>query len=192
MTAEERKRTEVDNFKGTMREWYREVYLKSEHWHDLRWKKLNSMNRKCEKCGRVKRLDVHHLDYRNIYDVELTDLQVLCRRCHTLEHHPELRKPEKTKPQKKKKGKKKKNRRQRRAEIRDSKPQSRRRRKKQGPLKWRKPKSKSPHLAMIKSNEGSVNMCWKCARTNESTKADCISAFDVVDKCDVCGGSNSI
>lgn len=65
--------------------WYREVYLLSEHWKGLRRAKL-AISPKCEICGRTKRLDVHHIHYRNIYDVLVSDLQTLCRRCHRKHH----------------------------------------------------------------------------------------------------------
>lgn len=29
---------------------------------------------------------MHHLNYRNLYDVTTADLRVLCRRCHYLAH----------------------------------------------------------------------------------------------------------
>lgn len=67
------------------RAYYREVYLSSDHWKALRSRKL-SANPVCECCGTSKRLDIHHLNYRNLYDVTLDDLQTLCRRCHHLEH----------------------------------------------------------------------------------------------------------
>lgn len=66
--------------------WYREVYLKSEHWRNLRNQALQAYGRFCAKCRAVSSLDVHHLRYRNIYDVLVTDLQVLCRPCHEKEH----------------------------------------------------------------------------------------------------------
>jgi len=65
--------------------WYREVYLLSEHWKGLRRAKL-AISPKCEICGRKTRLDVHHLRYKNIYDVLVEDLQTLCRRCHKKHH----------------------------------------------------------------------------------------------------------
>lgn len=34
-------------------------------------------------------LDVHHLIYRNLYDVRRDDLRALCRRCHTICHEVE-------------------------------------------------------------------------------------------------------
>lgn len=66
--------------------YYREKYLKSTHWYELRNKKLSMVNA-CEKCKASTHLDVHHLNYRNLYDVELSDLMVLCRKCHTDEHN---------------------------------------------------------------------------------------------------------
>lgn len=68
-------------------QWYREEYLTSQHWKSLRESKLQR-NPSCEKCGSRQRLDVHHLRYRNIFDVELSDLQTLCRLCHDAIHHP--------------------------------------------------------------------------------------------------------
>jgi hypothetical protein len=67
------------------REYYREIYLKSDHWKQLKAKKLLA-NPLCERCGSNKFLDVHHLDYKNLYDVLLTDLETLCRHCHHEDH----------------------------------------------------------------------------------------------------------
>lgn len=66
------------------REWYRTVYLESDHWAELRGRKLKA-NPTCERCPR-RATDVHHVNYRNIFDVELTDLLSLCRPCHDAEH----------------------------------------------------------------------------------------------------------
>lgn len=65
--------------------WYRTVYLKSDHWKQLRENKLKS-SPICEKCKRRKAVDVHHLNYRQLFDVGLDDLQSLCRPCHHAEH----------------------------------------------------------------------------------------------------------
>ena len=86
--------TEIkDNRVNDKRLYYREDYLKSEHWKNLRMKKIISQNR-CENCNTKTSLDVHHLNYKNLFDVELTDLQVLCRACHIKEHHIEVKVPE--------------------------------------------------------------------------------------------------
>lgn len=68
------------------RKWYREIYLKTDHWRNLRSDKIRAVKGKCEKCLKSVRLDVHHIQYRNLFDVTLSDLQALCRRCHNLEH----------------------------------------------------------------------------------------------------------
>lgn len=66
---------------------YRFKYLKSEHWSNLRIEKLASVDACCKNCGRRDLSnDVHHLNYRNLYDVTLSDLVVLCRECHDLAH----------------------------------------------------------------------------------------------------------
>jgi 5-methylcytosine-specific restriction endonuclease McrA len=67
------------------RRYYREEYLKSEHWAELKAAKL-VVNSSCERCVSPQNLDVHHLRYRSLYDVLLTDLMTLCRRCHDQEH----------------------------------------------------------------------------------------------------------
>ena len=68
------------------RQWYRTVYLNSEHWHQLRQKKLAQMGYRCQRCGSSEHLDVHHLNYNYLGNERLFDLQVLCRSCHKLEH----------------------------------------------------------------------------------------------------------
>lgn len=65
--------------------YYRNVYLKSDHWKLLREEKLN-ISPCCEKCGTTLSLDVHHKEYRGLYDVKLKDLQTLCRVCHDKTH----------------------------------------------------------------------------------------------------------
>lgn len=76
------------------RRYYRTEYLKSDHWKELRKKKITECP-KCDKCPATKYLDVHHLNYKNLFDVELTDLQVLCRKCHVKEHAEERQKKKK-------------------------------------------------------------------------------------------------
>lgn len=61
-------------------------YLKSDHWKALRAKKLSKSSKRCAICASAYRLEVHHLSYKNITDVETADLRVLCHRCHDLFH----------------------------------------------------------------------------------------------------------
>lgn len=66
---------------------YRFKYLKSDHWQSLRLEKLANAGAKCCRCNHVDiSNDVHHLNYRNLYDVTLMDLVVLCRSCHEKIH----------------------------------------------------------------------------------------------------------
>jgi hypothetical protein len=70
----------------TQKEWYRTIYLFSDHWKELRALALNTHGKICHACRATSRLDVHHLRYRNIFDVQVSDLQILCRSCHDKEH----------------------------------------------------------------------------------------------------------
>lgn len=77
-----------DNYVNDKRHYYRNEYLLSDHWKALRSEKLKR-NPFCERCGRKGR-DVHHLRYRNLFDVLLSDLETLCRKCHKKEHEPRV------------------------------------------------------------------------------------------------------
>ena len=68
-------------------DWYRNEYLQSAHWHDVRANKLAEVGYYCEQCGqRDSILDVHHLDYERLGFELSSDLEVLCRECHQLQH----------------------------------------------------------------------------------------------------------
>ena len=60
-------------------------YLKSEDWKTKRATKM-ARKARCGICGSTEQLDVHHLNYRNLVDVEMSDLRRMCRRCHFLAH----------------------------------------------------------------------------------------------------------
>lgn len=40
----------------------------------------------CEDCGQHDLLNVHHVNYRSLFDVEVDDLEILCRDCHGRRH----------------------------------------------------------------------------------------------------------
>lgn len=61
-------------------------YLQSDHWQNLRMAKLEMVKRTCEHCGATGSLDCHHIRYRDLYDVQLSDLAALCRDCHEWLH----------------------------------------------------------------------------------------------------------
>ena len=60
-------------------------YMRTLHWFALSKKKRNIVKH-CEKCGSSEKLHSHHLGYKNLYDVTLEDLQVLCEKCHYSSH----------------------------------------------------------------------------------------------------------
>lgn len=66
---------------------YRNTYLKSEDWKNLRLAALAQHHCRCQICGAVSDSnDVHHIKYRKLYDVSIHDLRVLCRSCHEKVH----------------------------------------------------------------------------------------------------------
>lgn len=86
LPAKDRMNAEMSHRGQRYKSWYRE-YLNSEHWFDLRDRKIAQMGgEKCEVCGSLSRICCHHLRYKNVYDVELEDLQLLCRSCHEKTH----------------------------------------------------------------------------------------------------------
>lgn len=70
----------------TRKEFY-DAYLATEHWASLRNKVLDQRGRVCENCElRPMELHVHHLFYRNLYNVKVKDLMILCFECHKKVH----------------------------------------------------------------------------------------------------------
>ncbi len=67
--------------------WYRRIYLNSWHWKLKRWQKkfwtaVEFGAVRCERCGNVHNLQIHHITYKHLYREPLSDLQVLCGTCH--------------------------------------------------------------------------------------------------------------
>tara|TARA_R110002020_G_scaffold420639_2_gene629784 strand:+ start:215 stop:517 length:303 start_codon:yes stop_codon:yes gene_type:complete len=79
-------------------------YLKSKEWSEIRLEIIKT-RKKCERCGSKKRLQVHHITYKNIFNEEPNDLELLCSGCHKAEHG--IKKPVKKKRVKPKKKRKK-------------------------------------------------------------------------------------
>lgn len=62
-------------------------YINTKHWQSLRERKLQAGGNMCNRCERMEAiLHVHHLNYRNWFDVTLDDLEVLCETCHNSHH----------------------------------------------------------------------------------------------------------
>ena len=58
------------------------AYLKSDQWKMMRLGLLLMRGNKCEVCGELDSLQVHHKHYRNIFKEKLEDLMVVCSSCH--------------------------------------------------------------------------------------------------------------
>ena len=56
------------------------------HWRKIRRKVLARANHRCEQCGSVESLVVHHLTDERAGAEEMDDLRVLCRSCRTAVH----------------------------------------------------------------------------------------------------------
>lgn len=62
------------------------LFLESDFWKELSRRKRLIVGR-CERCGCRNNLQSHHRFYReNWFDTILSDLEVLCRRCHENHH----------------------------------------------------------------------------------------------------------
>lgn len=67
--------------------YYREVYLKSPEWKEIRSRKESKTAKRCGICLSTEQIDLHHLFYRKeLAQTETSDLRWLCRRCHELAH----------------------------------------------------------------------------------------------------------
>lgn len=68
------------------KKWYKEAYLKSEHWKLLKRVTLQSQGRICCKCGALKKLQIHHKTYVRLWKELQSDLMVVCVDCHKKIH----------------------------------------------------------------------------------------------------------
>jgi hypothetical protein len=57
-------------------------YLKSQEWYNLKNLALKYSNYKCSKCDASENLNIHHLNYNNIGNEEISDLITVCNSCH--------------------------------------------------------------------------------------------------------------
>jgi len=60
-------------------------YLYSDIWIERR-ELMIKMVGKCELCGAINRLQVHHITYLNVGNEKKEDLMVVCKTCHTRIH----------------------------------------------------------------------------------------------------------
>ncbi len=61
-------------------------YLLSPEWASVTNDLYLLRGRKCCRCGSDKNLNIHHLNYDNIFKEEPGDLEILCKDCHNTAH----------------------------------------------------------------------------------------------------------
>ena len=71
---------------------------KSPGWQNFRLALIAKRGIRCERCEKVKTLDLHHLSYDRAWDDEGNCL-ILCQSCHAREHEELLPKKRKVKPE---------------------------------------------------------------------------------------------
>lgn len=75
-------------------------YLKSTAWKTKRTEIFLERNGICERCNKsllTSQFQVHHKTYKNIFNEQNKDLELLCKPCHEKEHKNK-NKPKKQKP----------------------------------------------------------------------------------------------
>jgi len=62
-------------------------YLRSKAWHSKRVQVLKRDNYKCIVCGCEKKLQVHHLTYKRVFNEDIEDLITVCSLHHKYFFH---------------------------------------------------------------------------------------------------------
>ena len=55
-----------------------------EEWRSKRRFAIKAAKYKCQRCGGIEKLEVHHKDYDSLYHERLKDVEVLCLSCHPI------------------------------------------------------------------------------------------------------------
>ncbi len=61
-------------------------YLQSDEWKAKKEMVFSVFWKHCQRCNSEKDIHVHHSTYKNIYNEDINDLYVLCKRCHEFLH----------------------------------------------------------------------------------------------------------
>lgn len=61
-------------------------YILSPQWKARAQRAIKRAGNRCQVCGNIRKLQVHHNTYRNLGKEKAADLCVLCARCHALFH----------------------------------------------------------------------------------------------------------
>ena len=69
----------------TLASWYQE-HLASPDWIILRARLLRERGNKCQDCGKIRPLTLHHITYARVTRERDEDLRFLCNKCHRTAH----------------------------------------------------------------------------------------------------------
>jgi len=61
---------------------YRQVYGSTPQWQCRRSEPILRDKFRCQRCGRERRLQIHHLSYAHLGDEYPSEIVSLCRSCH--------------------------------------------------------------------------------------------------------------
>lgn len=75
-----------DRDEMSRKDWYWNIYLKSEGWRETRKNILDKFNNRCVVCDAEQKIDVHHFNYDNLGNETYQDALPLCRKCHERYH----------------------------------------------------------------------------------------------------------
>ncbi len=67
-------------------------YLKSSHWKNIKEAFFKKKRLRCIICHSYKKLNLHHINYKNLGFEAEKDLKCLCQNCHTKIHKYHLEK----------------------------------------------------------------------------------------------------
>jgi 5-methylcytosine-specific restriction endonuclease McrA len=59
-------------------------FLASKEWEAIRQAYLRQVEFMCEICNETKNIQVHHLNYDNLYNPTPEDLMAVCQSCHNV------------------------------------------------------------------------------------------------------------
>lgn len=62
------------------------AYMKTEQWKQLKFKRLEIAQYKCECCESTHRLHLHHVNYKRLTQELIEDVAILCEGCHNRIH----------------------------------------------------------------------------------------------------------
>lgn len=71
-----------------------QAYLQTPQWKQKRIDKFSQVGYECQLCPSKTRLQVHHRTYKRLGRELLSDLTVLCEKCHKIFHKKKYELPE--------------------------------------------------------------------------------------------------